>query len=417
MLKNQRKQNMLIYLFALAFIACFAVADVGHARVRPGFGPDGPQKGRVLGEQEHKQRFREADLDGDGQLSFEEFQAEHGQRGRMPTQHRFERMDTNDDGYLQRDELQAMRARWSERFGDKRLPDERFDAKDLDGDGKLSLAEFNAGELERRFRSADANSDGYIQFEEARAMHHRMRERRHDGPRPQERFGEIDLNSDGRLSFEEFKAGHDSRGPMRMSRIFEQADANADGYVVMEEMQAMHAQRPGPRDHDRPCEERFSKADTDGDGKLSLEELQAGPIHRMFERMDANADGYIQLEEMEAMHARRHGRFGKRDLGAAIEAEEVSDSPTALTATGLHPAYPNPFNPTTSLKISLQESADVSLCIYDITGRLVETLYDGSLSPGDYSFTFVGTGLASGLYFAQLRAGGTMSIQKLMLSK
>jgi Ca2+-binding EF-hand superfamily protein len=417
MLKNQRKQSMLIYLFVLVFIASVAIADVGHAQMRPGFGPNEAQKGRVSGERDHQQRFQEADIDGDGQLSFEEFQAEHDQKGRMPTQHRFERMDTNDDGYLQRDEAQAWRARLSHRFRHKQPPDERFDEKDLDGDGKLSLAEFNAGELERRFQSADANSDGYIQFEEARAMHHRMRERHREGPSPQERFSEIDLNSDGRLTFEEFRVGHDSRGPMRMSRIFEQADANADGYVVLEEMQAMRAQRPGPRDGDRPCEERFSKVDADGDGKLSLEEFQTGPIQRMFERMDANADGYIQLEEMVAMHGRRHGRFARGDFGAATESEEVGGSPTALTVSGLHPAYPNPFNPTTSLKISLQESADVTLCIYDITGRLVETLYEGSLSPGDYSFTFVGTGLASGLYFAQLRAGETVSIQKLMLSK
>jgi Ca2+-binding EF-hand superfamily protein len=417
MLKNQRKRNMLIYLFALAFIASSAVAGVGHAQMRPSFGPDGPQKGRVIGEQEHQQRFREADLNGDGKLSFEEFRAEHDQKGRMPTQHRFERTDTNGDGYLQREELQAMRAQLSERFGDKQPPEEPFDEKDLDGDGKLSLAEFNAGQLERRFQSADANSDGYIEFEEAQAVHHRMRERRHEGPTPQERFSETDLNGDGRLSFEEFKAGHDSHGPMRGSRMFEEADANGDGYVVMEEMQAMHAQRPGPRDDNRPCEERFSKADTDGDGKLSLEEFQTGPIQRMFDRLDANADGYIQLEEMEVMHARRHRRPESGGLGAEIESEISGDSPASLTATGLHPAYPNPFNPTTSLRISLQESADVTLCIYDITGRLVETLCDGSLSPGDYSFTFVGTGLASGLYFAELRTGETVSIQKLMLSK
>jgi Ca2+-binding EF-hand superfamily protein len=417
MLKTRRKQNMLMYLFLLPLIAPLAIADVGHAQMRPEFGPNGPQKGRVLGDQGQQQRFREADLNGDGKLSFEEFQAEHDQRGRMPTQHMFERMDANGDGYLQREELQAMRARLSQRFGDKQPPDERFDKKDLDGDGRLSLAEFNAGELERRFQSADANSDGYIQFEEAQAMHHRMREKHREGPTPQERFSEIDLNSDGRLIFEEFKAGHDTRGPMRTSRVFEKADANADGYVVMEEMQAMHAQRPGPRDDGRPCEERFSKADTDGDGKLDLEEFQTGPILRMFERMDANADGYIQLEEMEAMHARRHERPEDGGLGAEIRSETSVGSPTALGTTALHPAYPNPFNPTTSLKISLQESADVTLCIYDITGRLVETLYDGSLSPGDYSFTFLGTGLASGLYFAELRTGETVSIQKLMLSK
>ena len=83
----------------------------------------------------------------------------------------------------------------------------------------------------------------------------------------------------------------------------------------------------------------------------------------------------------------------------------------------LHPAYPNPFNPTTNLKISLQETADVKLSIYDINGRLVETLQEGSLSPGDYSFTFNGSNLASGTYFVHLRTGEAVSIQKMMLSK
>jgi hypothetical protein len=80
----------------------------------------------------------------------------------------------------------------------------------------------------------------------------------------------------------------------------------------------------------------------------------------------------------------------------------------------LNQSYPNPFNPSTKItfKIPSWEGYGfsrgvglVSLRIYDITGREVQTLVNEELQPGAYEVTFDGSGLNSGVYFYQLRAG------------
>lgn len=65
--------------------------------------------------------------------------------------------------------------------------------------------------------------------------------------------------------------------------------------------------------------------------------------------------------------------------------------------------YPNPFNPETQFKFGLSTKGKVSLKIYDITGRLVQTLFDNmELNPGTLTVKFDGRNFASGVYFYTL---------------
>jgi hypothetical protein len=83
--------------------------------------------------------------------------------------------------------------------------------------------------------------------------------------------------------------------------------------------------------------------------------------------------------------------------------------------------YPNPFNPTTTIRFSVARSGLVSLKIYDVLGREVSTLLDGSFSGGVYEARWDASGNASGVYFARLNQVADGSIQsatsKLLLSK
>ena len=83
----------------------------------------------------------------------------------------------------------------------------------------------------------------------------------------------------------------------------------------------------------------------------------------------------------------------------------------------LHPAYPNPFNPSTVISFSLPKTQHAKLTVYDVTGRQVQVPSDGVLSAGEHRVTFDGSTLSSGVYFARLEAGKNVRTQKMMLVK
>jgi hypothetical protein len=87
------------------------------------------------------------------------------------------------------------------------------------------------------------------------------------------------------------------------------------------------------------------------------------------------------------------------------------------TVYKLNQNYPNPFNPTTIIKYDMPESGFVSLKVYDILGREVQTLVNGNKIKGTYEVSFNGSNLASGVYLYKLKAGNFTSIKKMLLIK
>ena len=97
--------------------------------------------------------------------------------------------------------------------------------------------------------------------------------------------------------------------------------------------------------------------------------------------------------------------------------EEFMETDILPTECALISAYPNPFNPECTINLSLQQATDISLNIYDIQGRLVESLLDGWYAPGIYDVAFDGSALSSGTYFALLKTNETSQTMKLVLIK
>jgi len=64
--------------------------------------------------------------------------------------------------------------------------------------------------------------------------------------------------------------------------------------------------------------------------------------------------------------------------------------------------YPNPFNPTTTIRFSIPHRAHVTRKVFDVLGREVATLVDGELNPGEHSVVFDAKDLPSGMYFFRL---------------
>ncbi|MBI5058590.1 T9SS type A sorting domain-containing protein [candidate division KSB1 bacterium] len=80
-------------------------------------------------------------------------------------------------------------------------------------------------------------------------------------------------------------------------------------------------------------------------------------------------------------------------------------------------AYPNPFNPSTNISLTIPRTARTCVVVYDFMGREVRTLHDGVLERGEYEFAFAGTALPSGLYFARVTSGAFVATRKLLLLK
>ena len=83
----------------------------------------------------------------------------------------------------------------------------------------------------------------------------------------------------------------------------------------------------------------------------------------------------------------------------------------------LHQNYPNPFNPITTISFDLPENSYVTLKIFDLTGREIANLADGSLTSGTHKIEFDGTGIASGIYFYVITAGEYIMRKKMVLLK
>lgn len=82
--------------------------------------------------------------------------------------------------------------------------------------------------------------------------------------------------------------------------------------------------------------------------------------------------------------------------------------------------YPNPFNPSTTIRFGLSERAHVRLHVYDVSGHLVQTLVDGERSEGEHNETWNGRDsegreVSSGVYFYRLTAGSFSETKKMIL--
>jgi len=107
-------------------------------------------------------------------------------------------------------------------------------------------------------------------------------------------------------------------------------------------------------------------------------------------------------------------------LTVAYSALTSNDEPANVPGSfALHPAYPNPFNPSTTISFDIPDATDrnTSLYIYDVTGKLVETLINISLPAGSHTITWNPQNLASGLYIVQLKFENQTFNQKLTFLK
>jgi len=79
--------------------------------------------------------------------------------------------------------------------------------------------------------------------------------------------------------------------------------------------------------------------------------------------------------------------------------------------------YPNPFNPSTKIRFDIAKASNVSLAIYDVTGKEVGVIVNENFNPGTYEFAYDASQLSSGVYFYKLVTAGFTDVKRMVLLK
>ncbi|MBN1618903.1 MAG: T9SS type A sorting domain-containing protein [Candidatus Delongbacteria bacterium] len=103
--------------------------------------------------------------------------------------------------------------------------------------------------------------------------------------------------------------------------------------------------------------------------------------------------------------------FKKKTLPVDINEEQVNINTFNTTI------YPNPFNNSTNIQFKLPRKCQIQLDIFNMSGELIESLFNGALDNGIHSFNLNGENLSSGVYYFRLQSKDKIIIDKLTLIK
>ena len=108
------------------------------------------------------------------------------------------------------------------------------------------------------------------------------------------------------------------------------------------------------------------------------------------------------------------------DILNGLETVAIEDE-MIPTQFALHPSYPNPFNPITTIRFDIGVGEAImhplQLTVYDITGRVVDVLVNRNLESGPHEIQWDASQQSSGIYFVELIAREKRDVQKLILLK
>jgi parallel beta-helix repeat protein len=169
----------------------------------------------------------------------------------------------------------------------------------------------------------------------------------------------------------------------------------------------------------------------EGEGNIDIDPLfrdpDGGDFHLMFTECDDSYDSpCIDAGHPDSLDGELSCLWGlgtiRSDLGAyGGGASRIVgiESPETVTPNRffLFQNYPNPFNAFTSIGYTLPSASDVTIDIYDILGRRVETLVQGEQSAGYHHITWDAEDRPSGMYFYRIQAGEYAETRKMVLLK
>jgi len=125
---------------------------------------------------------------------------------------------------------------------------------------------------------------------------------------------------------------------------------------------------------------------------------------------------FVDREVTQGRYAYRIKQIDHSGASSYASSLDISVIPSPLRLT-LAENYPNPFNPTTTIRFFTQDEARARIGVYDVAGRMVRVLLDEVIGAGVHEMTFDAGGLPSGTYLVRLQSGSRMVTRKVVLMR
>ena len=125
----------------------------------------------------------------------------------------------------------------------------------------------------------------------------------------------------------------------------------------------------------------------------------------------------IVVNPTEDMLFEANGEFNVEEAIAATTDGYINTNVNIPDAITIGAAYPNPFNPSTSFELNVNQAGNISVMIYNVNGQIVDVLHQGYKDAGVHSMTLNGQNLSSGMYIIKATSSDVTVSQKVMLIK
>jgi len=135
-------------------------------------------------------------------------------------------------------------------------------------------------------------------------------------------------------------------------------------------------------------------------------------LHVVMANKDQTIENVLNVTEGEIISVVSAALFNNSGEEVVVTFDEIQPEAYRIVE-----AYPNPFNPSTTIGVELYTQSDLSIKVYNLTGQLVDEIAKGNFSPNTYTWTWDAKGYASGIYFVTTKVGNEINNQKVMLIK
>ena len=105
------------------------------------------------------------------------------------------------------------------------------------------------------------------------------------------------------------------------------------------------------------------------------------------------------------------------NIAVIVGNDPLASGLTTPAEFALTDAYPNPFNPVTSMQLALDTDGFTSVKVYNLMGQVVDIIHEGVLNAGFHKVTWNAEVIPSGVYLVKVEQGSKIATQKVMLMK